>query len=130
MPSESNFTRLTKNFGLALLMIGLIGFLQAGGIAMTALIPAAFGLLELVLGLLAERQAKLRRHIIHFALLIALLLFFGTARSIPQLFELLQGSELNRPNAILSMAITSIAALIYLILGVQSFVKARQTRSS
>lgn len=130
MPSESNFTRLTMNFGLALLMIGLIGFLQGKGNSWTALIPAAFGLLELLIGFVAGKQAKLKMHMNHLALLVALLLFLFTARSIPQLLELLQGSDLERPKAILSMAITSIAALIYLILGIRSFIAARKSRST
>jgi len=60
--------------GAALLVLGLAGYLGTGASSPTALIPAAFGLILLALGMMArdERRRKLAMHI---AVVVGLLLF-------------------------------------------------------
>jgi uncharacterized membrane protein len=67
--------------GLLLIIVGLIGYLGAepnpqGKTSPTALIPAAFGIALVVLGLLAYSD-KLRKHAMHLAALLGLLGVIG-----------------------------------------------------
>src|SRR5688572_11422375 len=68
-------------FGLVLTALGLAGYLLAGGVSVTALIPAFFGIVLLVLGVLARSEA-LRKHAMHAAAAVALIGFVGAFMSL------------------------------------------------
>jgi len=53
-------------FGLTLTLTGFLGYFMTGTSSFTALIPAAFGLLLMVLGFLARSEAS-RRNVMHAA---------------------------------------------------------------
>ena len=61
------------------MVLGLAGFYGTGATHYTALIPAGFGALFLVLGLLALK-ASLRKHAMHVAAMLGLL---GCAFTLP-----------------------------------------------
>lgn len=117
-------TAVTRGIGVALVIVGVGAWLLAGGYGTspTALLPALLGLIILVLGLLAGRES-LRRHAIHSALVIALLGLIGAApRALP---------AFTRPGdaglAAWASLVTVVLCLIYLVLGVRSFIAARKT---
>jgi hypothetical protein len=118
----------TLAFAFAYLVLGIAGFVLTGSIHKTALIPCIFGLLFLIFGLLA-RKDSLRKHVMHAAVLIALLAFFGTARSLPHLPELFNGTA-EKPASIITQSLNAGLSLLYIILAVRSFIQARRARSS
>jgi hypothetical protein len=91
----------------------------------TALIPAFFGLPLLLLGLVALNE-RLRKHAIHIAVIVGLLGCAGTARGLMKLPVLLTGGEIARPTAVAIQAAMAIVCLIYVLMCVRSFVKARR----
>ena len=118
----------TLAFAFAYLLLGIAGFVLTGSTHKTALIPCIFGLLFLVFGLLA-RKDNLRKHVMHAAVLIALLAFLGTARSLPHLPELFNGTA-EKPAAIITQALNASLSLAFIFLAVRSFIQARRARSS
>ena len=58
-------------FGMLLTLLGLAGYFLTGASSPTALIPAIFGVLLLVLGFLAHFEAA-RKHAMHAAATVAL----------------------------------------------------------
>ena len=118
----------TLAFAFAYLLLGISGFVLTGSTHKTALIPCIFGLLFLVFGLMA-RKDNLRKHVMHAAVLIALLAFLGTARSLPHLPELFNGTA-EKPAAIITQSLNAGLSLLYIILAVRSFIQARRARSS
>ena len=118
----------TLAFAFTYLVLGIAGFVLTGSTHKTALIPCIFGFLFLVFGLLA-RKDNLRKHAMHAAVLIALLAFLGTARSLSYLPELLNGT-VEKPAAIITQSLNAGLSLLYIILAVRSFIQARRARSS
>ena len=118
----------TLAFAFAYLLLGITGFVLTGSTHKTALIPCVFGVLFLIFGLLA-RKDNFRKHVMHAAVLIALLAFLGTARSLPHLPELFNGTA-EKPAAIITQSLNAGLSLLYIILAVRSFIQARRARSS
>src|SRR5215467_9296051 len=65
---------VTIGFGLVLAALGVGGYVATGRTSLTALIPLAFGLVLVVCGALARREA-LRKHAMHAAAVLGLLGF-------------------------------------------------------
>ena len=86
MPSLSIFC------GVPLILIGILGYVtgvMSDRASYTALIPAIFGALLLLFGLIAQAKENLRQHLMHAAVVVALLGFIATAvRLIPRLGKL------------------------------------------
>jgi len=118
----------TLAFAFAYLVLGIAGFVLTGSTHKTALIPCVFGVLLLIFGLLA-RNDNLRKHVMHAAVLIALIAFLGTARSLSHLPELFNGTA-EKPAAIITQAINATLSLAFIFLAVRSFIRARRARSS
>lgn len=112
--------------GIILTLIGVIGYVYAvtnNNASLTALIPALFGNLLIILGVLARLKEGLRKHLMHAALLVALVGFIATAgRLISRL------SELSSTPAVLSQAAMAIVCLAFVVLGIRSFAAARRNR--
>lgn len=111
-------------FGILLIIIGLAGYVYgtaAGAGSPTALIPAAFGVVLAVLGEFARRSEAARRHLMHAAVVVALLGFIMTAGRL-----LMRASETTLSVATLSQLAMSIVCLAYVILAVSSFAAARR----
>lgn len=120
--------RITVIFSLIYIALGVGGFFLTGGVHKTALIPAVIGVVLLVLGLLGGNE-KLRMHVMHAALLIGLLALLGTARSLFKLPGAFDGTA-ERPGAVFAQAATAVLSVVYLALGVRSFIAARRARTS
>ena len=120
---------VTQLAGFILLMIGAGAFLasgmDAGGMEITALIPAVFGAALLGAGMLAEKDEGKRRHALHAALVVALL---GVAGTLPMALGsggMRDASDMARIEA----ALTALVCLMYLGAGIRSFAAARRARS-
>ena len=117
---------ITIALGVALIILGLAGYFLTGAVSLTALIPAAFGLVIAVAGLLARDDRK-RKHAMHAAVFVALLGFLGSARGLLQIGGVFDGTAA-RPSAVISQAIMAVLTLGYIAIAVRSFVKARASR--
>ena len=120
--------RITVVFSLLYIALGLVGFFLTGAVHKTALIPAFIGAALLVLGLLGGKE-NLRKHVMHAALLIGLLALLGTAGSLMKLPAAFDGTA-QRPGAVYAQAATAVLSVVYLALGVRSFIAARRSRSA
>lgn len=110
--------------GVLLILLGIIGYIFGlidGHASVTALIPAAFGLLLLICGALAKQKEDLRKHVMHVAVLIALIGFI-----IPAVRVLSKIGDFTVSLAILSQIAMSLICLVFVILSVKSFVDARR----
>jgi len=120
--------KITLIFSTLYIALGLAAFFLTGAVHKTALIPAYFGIVLLVLGLLGQKE-NLRKHVMHAALLVVLLALFGTARSLLKLPSAFDGTA-ERPFAIYAQAATAVLSITFLALGIRSFIQARRSRSS
>ena len=114
---------ITIALGVALIILGLAGYFLTAGVSLTALIPAAFGLVIALSGLLARDDRK-RKHAMHAAVFIALLGFLGSARGLLRIGDVFDGTAA-RPAAIVAQTIMAVLTLGYIVMAVRSFVKAR-----
>jgi hypothetical protein len=118
---------ITIVFGGLLFVLGVASYVLTGRQSVTALIPAAFGLVFEVLGLLA-RKPNLRKHAMHGAAALALIGFVATVRGVLQAITLAQGGTVERPQAVIARAIMSVLCLVFVALCVNSFIAARRNR--
>jgi hypothetical protein len=103
-------------------------FFGTGSEHITALIPAFFGLVFVILGLLSRRD-KLRMHTMHAAAALALIGCVVTAvMGVPKTVTLLSGGEVARPVAVIEQDVMAVLCAIFVALCVKSFVDARRRR--
>lgn len=122
----SPMPRLTLIVGGLLLAIGIIGYVATSFASMTALIPSVVGVLLLISGAIAKKNTKLG---VHIALVIALLGALGMIMPLTNLGALFAGESEN-PGAVISALITVIVLLVYIVLGVRSFIAARRWKTA
>ena len=111
--------------GTLLVLIGILGYVNgvmtnhASG---TALIPAAVGIVLLLLGIFARLRENLRKHLMHAAVLVALLGFLASAgRLVSKL------GELSYNAAVVSQVSMALVCLLFVILAIKSFTDARRS---
>jgi hypothetical protein len=117
----------TIAFGVALIALGLAGYFGSGGVSVTALIPAAFGVVLALLGVLARNEG-MRTHAMHGAAMVGLLGFLGSARGLLRLPALMSGGEVARPAAVVAQSVMALLMLLFVGLCVRSFINARVRR--
>ena len=111
--------------GVILIVIGLVGYLYGvsiGAGSPTALIPSAIGVILAILGLVAQRNEGLRKHLMHGALVVAFLGLAATAG------RLISKGSVGTTAADLSTLATALICLLFIVLGVRSFMSARAAR--
>ncbi len=112
-------------FGRILVFIGILGYgygLVMGNASLTALIPAVVGVVLLGLGHIAKAKENLRKHLMHVAVIVALLGFLASAgRLISKI------SEFSISVASVSQIAMALTCLIFIVLCVQSFINARKS---
>lgn len=121
--------KMTVWFGVALVVLGIVGFVGSGAASATALIPAVFGIALVVLGY-AGQQEERRALTMHIAVVVALLGFLGSAMGVADLPDLVTGEPLERPWAVAVQSIMAAIMLVYVVLAVRSFVAARKARTT
>jgi hypothetical protein len=118
-------SRLTIVIGVVLIALGVIGYIATDMVSPTALIPAVFGLVLLVLGFYGGND-RTRKTAMHIAMGIALVGVLGTSRGLLQLPAALSGGDVERPAAVIAQGLMAILLIVYLALGIRSFVNARR----
>ena len=113
--------------GLLLTILGLGGFFVTGSQSVTALIPAVFGTLILICALIAQNE-KRRKLAMHIAQALALLGFLGSISGLIKVIMYLMGTGvLERAPAAIAQSIMALICLIYLVIGIRSFILTRKS---
>lgn len=110
--------------GALLILVGIIGYvygLTNNAASVTALIPAFFGIVLVILGFLAKSKENLRKHLMHGAVLIGLLGFI-----LPLGRLLSKISSITLSAAVISQIAMALICLVFVILCVKSFIDARR----
>ncbi|GAA1550461.1 MULTISPECIES: hypothetical protein [Brevibacterium] len=118
--------RTTIGLGIVLIAVGVIAYVATAFASWTALIPAILGAVILICGLIGLKNQKLG---IHIALVVAILGIFGTAMNVMQVGALIAG-EAERPAAVITSIITFVLLIVYVVMGVRSFIAARRWKNS
>lgn len=109
--------------GRLLLLVGILGYvygLYISAASITALIPAIFGVILMALGYVANSSERLRKHIMHAAVIIGLL---GFIAALAGLFR--KGVPESIGAGTMSQIAMGLICLIFVVLAVRSFVAAR-----
>lgn len=112
-------------FGRLLVLLGIIGYgygNYAGNASLTALIPAVFGIILMILGHLSKAKDNLRKHLMHVAVLVGLVGFI-----IPLIRIFSKISEFQLTFASSMLISMSVLCLAFVVLCVKSFVDARRS---
>lgn len=111
--------------GILLILIGLAGYIYGsidGKASFTALIPAIFGVALAALGFVARAKDNLRKHLMHAAVLVALL---GAIAIVADFAR--TGWKFGFSAPVISKVAMALICLAFVILSVKSFVDARRT---
>jgi hypothetical protein len=114
---------VTRLAGFLLILLGIGGYLGTGRTSITAMIPAFFGAVFLILAMVA-RKPEARKHVMHAAVALALV---GALAVIPRIVSGVSAGQSTRP-AVLSEIAMAVILLLYVALGVRSFIEARRAR--
>lgn len=110
--------------GTLLVLIGILGYVNGvmtDRASVTALIPAFFGIVLVLLGIFARMREGWRKHLMHAAVVVALLGFIATAgRLVSKL------GEISYSAAVVSQVSMALVCLLFVILGIKSFADARR----
>jgi nitrate/nitrite transporter NarK len=122
--------KVTLVFAVLLIALGLVGFLGTGSQHPTALIPAGFGLLLGIFGMLAISPNESRRKLfMHINVTIGLLGFLGAAGSAIHAFGHARAEGVEPDHIALDAQIAmAVLLLIYVLMCVRSFIEARRSR--
>ena len=112
--------------GVLLILVGIIGYvygLTNNAASVTALIPAFFGIVLVILGFLARTKENLRKHLMHAAVLVALIGFIAIIADFAR-----TGWNFNASAPVISKAAMALICLVFVILSVKSFIDARRSQ--
>jgi hypothetical protein len=113
----------TRTVGLLLIVLGVASYLGTGRTSVTALIPAFFGAALVICALIARQEAA-RKHAMHAAVAIGLL---GAIAALARAIPAAMGGQATRPAVLAQLAMGALL-VVYVGLGVQSFIAARRAR--
>ncbi len=113
----------TRYFGLTLIVLGVASYMLTGRTSVTALIPAIFGAILVVCALVARTESA-RKHAMHAAVAIGLL---GALAALGRGIPAAMNGGVGTP-AVMSQLVMGVLLLIYVAMGVQSFIAARKAR--
>lgn len=119
---------VTIVFGILLIDLGLFGYVTAESKSITALIPAFFGNVFAILGVLSQKD-QLRKHVMHLAVVLGLIgIIVPAIRGIPSLISYLSGGEVKHPNAAILQTVMAAMCAVFVGLCIRSFIVARRAR--
>ena len=117
--------RITIIYSVLLIILGIGGYIVSNAASTTALIPAFFGIVLLLSGLVSSRE-HLKKHAMHIAAALALIGFVATVGGLGELMVLISGGEVQRQLAVMSKSVMAILSLVYVLISVKSFIDARR----
>jgi multisubunit Na+/H+ antiporter MnhG subunit len=123
--------RVAMFFGILLIALGLVGYFRPDvfgtvgekGVSPTALIPAGFGAVLLICGLIVAYAPSTRKHVMHLAAVVGVL---GAAGGIMPLAR--NDMDLSKSGTVAGLLMVILCAL-FVILCIRSFVLARVASS-
>jgi hypothetical protein len=123
--------KFTLGTALVLIILGVAFFVATGSQAPTALIPAYFGIVLGILGLLANTPDSKRRMIfMHIAVTVGLLgVIFPGYRAASAFFASTHGTAMARPLAVKEEFAMAVICLAFVLMCVRSFIAARRARA-
>lgn len=122
--------KLSIAVGLGMIVVGIAGYLYVGAASVTALIPAFIGIVFVILGVVGLKPG-VRRHAMHAAAALALLTILASVMDFGRtLGWAFGGDEPDRPVKLVSMSISFVLSLVFLIAAVRSFIAARRARTA
>lgn len=104
--------------GLLLLLTGILAYVISDFASPTALLPALFGVMIVILGVMAQQPDHRNRSILGIGLL-ALLLVLGSIMRISDVVALLTGAEVDSVVATMSQGISIVIGLAIVLVTVQ-----------
>ncbi|MEZ5344572.1 MAG: hypothetical protein R2681_03355 [Pyrinomonadaceae bacterium] len=113
------------NFGRLLILIGIIGYAIGyfdGKLSVTALIPAAFGVVLMILGYIGQSKESLRKHVMHVAVIVGLIGFLASAGRL-----LSKITEISLSPAVIAQVAMALTCLAFVVISVRSFINARKS---
>ncbi len=110
--------------GVLLVLLGVGFYLGTDRVSPTPLIPAAFGVVFFILGLLARRD-RLRMHVMHAAALLGLA---GVGIPLWRLWPAISTGEVKSVPATVELALMAGICAVFVALCVRSFIMARRSR--
>ena len=116
---------LAVGCGFSLIILGVGFYFGTDRVSWTALIPAIFGVILVVLGVLA-RQDKLRMHVMHAAAAVGLI---GIVAALIRLWPAISTGEIDKPAAVAELGLMALVCAVFVALCVRSFVVARRNRA-
>jgi hypothetical protein len=116
--------RTTIVFGGALIVLGIVGYTATGAVSITALIPAFFGAVLVVLGWFGQNE-RYRKHAVRLATAIGIVGLLGSVRGVTGLMDLISGGEVQRPAAVISQSMMAILMVVFVGLCVRWLMGAR-----
>ncbi|EHI14244.1 hypothetical protein KEK_03667 [Mycolicibacterium thermoresistibile ATCC 19527] len=116
---------LTNWTGGLLVATGVIAYIASGAVSVTALIPAFVGVLLLIAAFVGARSDGARQPAMITALVVALLAALGAVMNVLKLPAVFDGTA-ERPAAVVTSTIMFVLLVIYLILGIRSFLAERR----
>ena len=123
--------KATIGFGVALVILGIIGFAATGSAHPTALIPTWFGLALVVFGLLARTEDARKRMLwMHIAVTVGLLGFVFPGVMSVTAYVKAHGGALARPAATEEQAVMAVICLVFVAMCIRSFIAARRGRNT
>jgi len=122
--------RFTIFFGIILILLGVLTYMQTGKTFPTSLIPAYFGAVLALCGALARTTDLKRRALwMHIAVTVGLLGFLGTAKSIVDYVRMKEGVQFRFPIAVEEKTAMASLLLVFVIACVRNFLQARRARA-
>lgn len=125
----NNMPQITIGYALLLIVMGIGGYFYFDQASKTILIPAYFGAVVLIVGLVALKE-KFLKHAMHFAAMLGLLGVFASVRGFLQLPTLVSGGEVLRPNAVIMQSGMFLLSAIFVTLCVMSFIRVRKAKKA
>lgn len=110
----------TDFLGILLILLGIISYFVTGMVSITALIPAFFGIVFVILALIANSKPNWKQHIMHASVLLAII---GIIPTIGSVFDLIGGAT---ASSVIAKAVMALLLIIYLIMAIKSFIAARK----
>jgi hypothetical protein len=113
--------------GVALVVVGVGAYVLSDFASITALIPAIFGVLIAIMGVVGNRRTGRERLAAYGIGLLAVLGVLGSTRGIPDMIALVTGGAVESTIAAVSQAAMIVVCLVLLVTVIQFIRESRTT---